>query len=262
MSLHQTTFYSNELQMNTTAYVILPESKVGNDVPIQPANYRLPVMWLLHGLFDDESMFLRYTSIERYASDTGIAVVMPRAERSFYTDMAAGGRYWHFITEELPQRMCFFYPLSLAPSENFVAGASMGGYGAYKWAFTHPDRFAAVAALSGVMDVTEFGQENPNLVPDWSLIFNQSDLHQTPADLTYLATHLPANQLQVLQTVGTEDFLYQMNQAIRPVLNKAFADRYTYFEGPGNHDFKFWDHQLPTIMNRFKAILTNKEGTK
>ncbi|RRK10190.1 peptidase M13 [Lactiplantibacillus garii] len=262
MSLHQTTFYSNELQMNTTAVVILPESKVGNDVPLQAVDHRLPVVWLLHGLFDDESMFLRYTSIERYASDTGFAVVMPRAERSFYTDMAAGGRYWHFITEELPQRMRFFYPLSLDPHKNFVAGASMGGYGAYKWAFTHPDRFAAVAALSGVMDVTQFGQDNPNLVPDWSLIFSQTDLHETPADINYLATHLPQNQLHVLQTVGTEDFLYQMNQAIRPVLATAFKERYTYLEGPGNHDFKFWDHQLPTIMDWFKTILLNKEGTK
>lgn len=260
MSLHQTTFYSNELQMNTTAIVILPEAKVGNDVPLQPADHRLPVVWLLHGLFDDETMFLRQTSIERYANDTGMAVVLPRAERSFYTDMAAGGRYWHFITEELPKRMRFFYPLSPDPHENFVAGASMGGYGAFKWAFRHPDRFAAVAALSGVMDVTQFGQDNPQLVPDWSLIFDQSDLHATPADIAYLAEHVGSTDLKVFQTVGTSDFLYQMNQAIRPVLRKAFNANYTYVEGPGNHDFKFWDHQLPLVMDWFKTILAAKEG--
>lgn len=255
MSLHQTTFYSNELQMNTSAYVILPENKDGNEVPLEPIDKRFPVLWLLHGLFDDESMFLRYTSIERYASDNQLAVVMPRAERSFYTDMAHGGRYWHYITEELPQRMRFFYPISTKPAENFVAGASMGGYGAYKWAFSHPDRFAGVAALSGVMDITAFGQDNPDLVPDWPLIFDQANLRDTPADLNYLVDHMQPNHLSVYQTVGTEDFLYQMNHEMKAVLSANFGNRYTYTEGPGNHDFKFWDQQLPTIMNWCQQLL-------
>ena len=241
--------------MNTTAYVILPERKTGNAVPLEQPDKQLPVVWLLHGLFDDESMFLRYTAIERYASETGFAVVMPRAERSFYTDMVHGGRYWHFITEELPQRMRFFYPLSLAAAENFVAGASMGGYGAYKWAFTHPDRFAGVAALSGVMDITAFGRDNPDLVPDWSTIFAQADLHDTPADLTYLVDHMRTDRLNVFQTVGTEDFLYQMNQKMKAVLSTAFGDHYTYSECHGNHDFNFWDQQLPIIMHWFQSLL-------
>jgi len=255
MSLHHTTFYSNELKMNTSAYVILPESKDNNEVPIEPVDKRYPVLWLLHGLFDDESMFLRYTSIERYASDTGIAVVMPRAERSFYTDMALGGRYWHFISEELPQRMRFFYPLSLDPAENFVAGASIGGYGAYKWAFTHPDRFAGVAALSGVMDITNFETEHADLIPDWHLIFDDQPVKDTPADLVWLVDHMRTDHLQVFQTVGTEDFLYQPNIKMKAILSQAFGDHYTYSECHGSHDFNFWDQQLPIIMHWFQRLL-------
>ncbi|WP_318764778.1 alpha/beta hydrolase [Lactiplantibacillus carotarum] len=259
MSLHQTTFYSNELQMNTTAIVILPEAKVGNDVPLQPADHRLPVVWLLHGLFDDETMFLRQTSIERYANDTGMAVVLPRAERSFYTDMAAGAVTGTSLPKNCPSE-CVSSTRSPRSPRKLRGGCVDGGYGAFKWAFRHPDRFAAVAALSGVMDVTQFGQDNPQLVPDWSLIFDQSDLHATPADIAYLAEHVGSTDLKVFQTVGTSDFLYQMNQAIRPVLRKAFNANYTYVEGPGNHDFKFWDHQLPLVMDWFKTILAAKEG--
>lgn len=42
--------------------------------------------------------WMRYTAIERYVRQYEIAVVMPEAHRSFYTDMRHGGRYWEFIS--------------------------------------------------------------------------------------------------------------------------------------------------------------------
>ena len=62
-----------------------------------------PVLYLLHGLSDDDTIWLRRTSIERYVAPLGLAVVMPQVHRSYYTDEAYGGRYWTFLSEELPQ---------------------------------------------------------------------------------------------------------------------------------------------------------------
>ena len=78
---------------------------------------------------------------------------MPNGFRGFYTDMAHGYAYWTHLSEELPRLARAFFPLSEAREENFVAGLSMGGYGAFKLALRRPDMFAAAASLSGALDI-------------------------------------------------------------------------------------------------------------
>ena len=72
----------------------------------------MPVLYLLHGRSDDETAWLRWSAIERHATEHGIAVVMPNAGRSFYTDQVVGYDYFSFISEELPRVMQGFFPLS------------------------------------------------------------------------------------------------------------------------------------------------------
>ena len=90
------------------------------------------MLYLLHGLSDDDTIWLRRTSIERYVAPLGLAVVMPQVHRSFYTDEAYGGRYWTFLSEELPAWSRRFFRVSGGREDTFVAGLSMGGYGALK----------------------------------------------------------------------------------------------------------------------------------
>src|SRR3712207_4064507 len=112
-----------------------------------------PVLYLLHGLSDDDTIWLRRTSIERYVAPLGLAVVMPQVHRSFYADERYGGRYWTFLSEELPALVDSWFRVSQRREDTFVAGLSMGGYGALKWALRQPDRFAAAASLSGAVGV-------------------------------------------------------------------------------------------------------------
>ncbi len=58
-----------------------------------------PTLYLLRGLSDDHTIRQRRTSIERYAAKYGIAIVMPNGDRSWYTDMAHGCRYFTFVSE-------------------------------------------------------------------------------------------------------------------------------------------------------------------
>lgn len=99
-----------------------------------------PVLYLLHGLSDDHTIWHRRTSIERYVSALGLAVVMPNVGKSFYTDMANGGNYFTFITEELPTLVQSYFPVSAKREDNFIAGLSMGGYGAFKVALSCPEK--------------------------------------------------------------------------------------------------------------------------
>ena len=125
------------------------------------------MLYLLHGLSDDDTIWLRRTSIERYVAPLGLAVVMPQVHRSFYTDEAHGNRYWTFLSEELPELVHHFFRLSRRREDTFVAGLSMGGYGALKWALREPERFAAAASMSAAADVAGMqahGDWRPELV--------------------------------------------------------------------------------------------------
>lgn len=99
------------------------------------------------------NVWTRYTAIERYADELGLAVVMPQVHRSFYTDQALGGRYRTWIEQELPELVHRFFRVSDDPAETFVAGSSMGGYGTLGWALGDPGRFGAAASLSGALDI-------------------------------------------------------------------------------------------------------------
>ena len=148
MALVSWNYHSHTLGISASANVILPQASVEK-------GEKLPVLYLLHGLSDDHTNWQRRTSIERYADPLGLAVVMPAVNRSFYANMAHGPRYWDFICEELPQLAQSFFPLSDKRADTFVAGLSMGGYGAFKVALSHPNRYAAAASLSGTVDVVQ-----------------------------------------------------------------------------------------------------------
>jgi S-formylglutathione hydrolase FrmB len=147
--------FSEALEVGTTISVVLPqpaEDQIGVGAAVREGPP--PVLYLLHGLTDDHTAWSRYTSIARYAETAGLAVVMPSVHHSFYTDEVYGHRYWSYVSEELPALVSSFFRVSSTPSDTFVAGLSMGGFGALKLALSHPDRYAAAASLSGALDLT------------------------------------------------------------------------------------------------------------
>jgi putative tributyrin esterase len=244
-------FFSEVLGISTAMHVILPEttySQIGMDS--KASGEKHPTLYLLHGLSDDHTIWTRRTSIERYASERGIAVVMPAAGRSFYTDMAAGYKYWTFISEEVPRIARSFFPLSAERSYNFVAGLSMGGYGALKLGVTHPDRYAAAASLSGAVDAESIARQRD--LDEMTRIFGDLDLLKgSENDLFHLTQQLVdsgAEQPLIYQCCGTEDFLYEDNSRYRE-LCESLPLSYTYEEEPGTHNWAYWDMKIQRVLN-------------
>ncbi|UJF35017.1 alpha/beta hydrolase [Paenibacillus hexagrammi] len=244
-------FYSETLGVSASMYVILPQlsqSQIGLKSKVHGDKH--PTLYLLHGLSDDHTIWMRRTSIERYASELGLAVVMPAVNRSFYTDMQSGYKYWSFISEELPRLAQSFFPLSSDREFNYAAGLSMGGYGALKLVLSHPERFAAGASLSGVVDIARLA-DDPERKADMSLIFGDtSKLEGSESDLFHLAKQLSDAKTtapRIYQCCGTEDFLYKDNVRFRDYCRTLDLD-YTYEEEQGEHEWGYWDQKIQSVL--------------
>jgi S-formylglutathione hydrolase FrmB len=255
MALIDCKFFSETLGMCSSLRVILPEAtqrRIG-DVGVSRAGESAfrghPTLFLLHGMSDDETVWTRSTSLERYAAALGLAVVMPNVHRSFYTNMRHGYRYWDFVSQELLDKARSFFPLSSAREDNFVAGLSMGGHGAFKLALRLPEVFAAAASLSGVADVAEFRESR---ALDYQLIFGErGPARGSEHDVFHLASALSASvgspRPRLYQCCGTEDFLLSQNRALRDHLQPLGFD-YLYEEGPGDHDWSYWDRGIQRVL--------------
>lgn len=242
MALIQCDFFSETLQLSTSMNVLLP----------QPARARYPVLYLLHGLSDDHSTWLRRTSIERYVDPLGLAVVMPAVHRSFYADMVHGNRYWTFVSQELPALARSFFPISRRREDTFVAGLSMGGYGAFKLALSFPQRFGAAASLSGALDqAADMKYTEPAWRAEMETIFGDLDKFAgSPNDVMHLARKLAKSarpQPRLYQCCGTEDFLYDQNLCFRDQARALDLDL-TYEEGPGEHEWGYWDRMIQRVL--------------
>ncbi len=255
MALLRCDFFSEVLGLSTSMTVLLPQAtttQIGMAGAARTGDP--PVLYLLHGLSDDDTIWCRRTSIERYVAPLGLAVVMPQVHRSFYADMAFGNRYWTFISEEVPALARSLFPLSAARADNFVAGLSMGGYGAFKLALTHPDRFAAAASLSGALHAARLAAEpDPThlTAEEIKVIFGVSRrVTGSPQDLFYLAERVAASKgpkPKLYQWCGTEDVLYADNLAFRDHA-LALGLPLTYEEGPGGHEWLHWDREIQGVL--------------
>jgi putative tributyrin esterase len=253
MALLDCHFFSQVLGLVCTMNVILPDPVTsGEGATPPPRSHKYPTLYLLHGMSDDHTTWQRRTSIERYVEPLDLAVVMPAVQRSFYTDMVAGGRYWTFISEEVPALARHYFPLSEVRDQNYVAGVSMGGYGAFKLALTYPERYAAAASLSGALDVIQLAraEEEAGAQELKSIFGAASALARGPNDLFYLAERVVEQRgprPALYQWCGTEDFLYADNVRFHEHTQRSGLS-VTYAEGPGGHEWSCWDEQIQHVL--------------
>ena len=252
MALIHCDFRSEVLGLHSSVIVILPERPY-SDILTSPTP-KFPTLYLLHGLTDDHTRWQRQTSIERYAEEKGIAVVMPAVHRSYYADMTNGYRYWTYVSEEVPARAREMFPLSAKREENFVAGLSMGGYGAFKMALRHPEQYAAAASLSGALDVANLAnlKGDPVWENEMRTIFGDlSRISASENDLFYLAEQVAASDQpkpRLYQWCGTEDFLYPSNLRFRDFMQGLPLD-FSYSDGPGDHTWRYWDSEIEKVLD-------------
>ena len=254
MILTEVKFHSEILDLHNTMYVLLPQRLMAERKSRRAKRHR--VLYLLHGHSDDHTAWQRWTSIERYVEGLNLAVVMPAVHLSFYSDMAYGSRYGQFIGEEVSAVVHDLFPLSSKREDTYVAGLSMGGYGAFKLALTYPERYAAAASLSGAVDIAEVVREkrsdpaNKAWLAEMRTVFGDLNrVRGSKHDLFTLAKRVARSPVRprLYQCCGTEDFLYADNVRFRDALRKLPLDL-MYEDGPGDHNWAYWDKMIQNVL--------------
>lgn len=255
MALYHCSNQSEILGVSVSYNVIVPPKKYVKGG--EPNSGPLPVLYLLHGLSDNENTWIRNTSIERHLWQSNFICVTPNVGRSFYADMVHGYKYWTFITEELPFMIQSTFSISCKREDTFVAGLSMGGYGAFKIALNYPERIRAAASFSGCLDLAAH-VTNPVSLPkyDFELVFGKNvKIDKTENDLIYMLEKNAnrSNMPSLYQSCGTEDFLYQDNKKFKNVAETNKYELY-YEEEPATHEWGYWDRQINKAIAYFKKI--------
>ena len=125
---------------------------------------RYPVLYFLHGLGDNEQTLFNsggWTLLEDLRNQHKMGdfmIVAPEGKRSFYIDSADGSvRYNEFFLQEFLPQIEGKYRIKPGRAGRAISGISMGGYGALRFAFAHPELFSAVSAQSAAL-ITESPQ--------------------------------------------------------------------------------------------------------
>ncbi len=259
MAIFECKMFSNELFASVGVNVILPTPDsgdyfLGTDTAYPKDGQKYQVLYLLHGISADHTDWARFSGIERYAQEKQIAVVMPGVSNSLYCNLIYGGNYYNYYTKELPKMMESLFPISKKRENTFVAGLSMGGFGALKAALRNPDKYCAAASLSGGVGRIRNSNTTPIDVTKWtSAAYGENEKYYNPdeEDLKVMLKKLKDSGTQMprlYQACGTEDFLYPANTDFRDYALEIGADL-TYEEGPGIHDWNFWDPYIKRVLD-------------
>lgn len=263
------------LKGNTQVSIILPQIPQGADPKtFYSGEKKYKVLWLLHGTFGDHSDWVRYTGIELYARERGLVVVMPSALNSNYSnweDTMLGYNMYDFLTEELMPMVQHWFPASGRREDNFIAGLSMGGRGAVKYAANRPELFAGAAVLSAVpvdFALMKPGDPNPFLDPEnprTSLsIRNAGGLEKYIASeenvWDILDKKAPMGVLpRLFFACGQEDvLLYRQYTAFQKHCLEIGLDA-DWFSLPGYaHEWRFWDIAIQKALDLFGILPVRK----
>ncbi|MFX3616914.1 MAG: alpha/beta hydrolase [Sporolactobacillus sp.] len=240
MALMTINLHSETLDLQTAVNVLIPDKLTAGEPPA--------TLYLLHGLSGDYSSWLLKTSLLRYAENRQLTIIMPSADRSFYTDMVHGNRYWSYLTEELPAKLGSWLPLTQKRENRFVGGLSMGGYGALKWGLSAPEKFAGILSMSAAVDLAALLERSPEYRDNFESIFgNPLSFPHSDNDLFHLVDKVSDQDHpmpEILQFCGNADFLYTDNLRFKAKLDASKIPHSFHEKEAMGHEWAYWDESM------------------
>ena len=255
MALIQMNCFSCALARTVPVHVILPSDKVDSHTHRYVRRARpFKTLYLLHGMFGNYSDWVVNTRVQRWAEERDLAVVMPSGDNMYYVDsLLPFNDYGSFVGEELPALMRATFPLSDRREDTFVAGLSMGGFGALRNGWKYADTFGCIAALSSAITVLD--PSVPPIAGDKAVFGDLATAAETDKNhqvaYAQLRARVATGQAQMpalYLACGTDDPFIASTRALRDQLAADGVDL-TYDEMPGGHDWDFWAAQIKKVID-------------
>lgn len=259
MALLQVNFMARTLMRTVPVNVILPVDKLFTDQTGQPGTKPFKTLYLLHGILGNYTDWISGTCIQRWAEEKDLAVVMPSGDNMFYVDQpAAHNFYGEFIGKELVEMTRRMFPLSHKREDTFIAGLSMGGYGAIRNGLKYHETFSCIAGLSAanvVESLHTYNEDSPSFIHRKSFI--QTALGSLDAvkgsdkDPIWLAEQLAVGKSakpSIFLACGVDDGLLDINRKLHKDLT-ALGYTVTYEEGSGGHEWDFWNRTIKHVID-------------
>jgi putative tributyrin esterase len=227
-------------------------------VPAEAAGQRdLPIVILLHGVYSSHWAWAFKGGAHRTAAAMIAAGELPPVVLAMPSDGLWGDGsgyvphatqdFERWIVEEVPAVANLAVPETSTKSPLFLAGLSMGGFGALRLAGKHPARFRAVSGHSSATHKDQFRDLVGERLRDWS---------DAPEDRSVLDALL--QQPTALPTIrfdcGMEDFLIEPNRELHQALVAAGVP-HTYEEFPGEHTWDYWENHLHDSLRFFGRMI-------
>jgi len=236
------TFRSQSLQREMAYCLLLPA-----DYETSQRTY--PVLYLLHGLWGSENDWLALTNVAEQVRALPLIVVMPQADDSWYVNAATRpeAKYEDYVFGDLVQEIEDKYRAEKAREARFLAGLSMGGYGALKQGVKQPQRFAVVGAFSATINAARRVRLDV----------------KTPGIAFGTADSPTRNENDVFTLIGKADpkslpYIFVMTGFDDPValedgrgflaLAQLMRVQYEYHEFPARHEWPFWQKSLEAYL--------------
>ncbi|MCE0522947.1 MAG: esterase family protein [Methylacidiphilales bacterium] len=232
-------YFSEALQKQSAAHILLPEGK---------GRGPFPVLYLLHGLSDDHTIWMRRSNIERHVGGWPLIVVIPDGGCGFYCDAVEGFAYQTAIVRDLVNTIDTFFHTKAERKGRCIGGLSMGGYGAIKLALQYPDLFVSAHSHSGCPD---YGHGGWTDLPGTKQILGDKLGGGGPNDLYRLAAEAKgwkqSKRPELWIDCGTKDALLKENRHFSAYLKKLRLP-HVYKEFPGGHSWEYWDRHIQDAL--------------
>ena len=250
MALIQVNYLSKALFREVPVNVILPVDRFDADTNryLNGKDRKYKTLYLLHGLLGNYTDWISQTRIQKWAEEKNLAVVMPSGDNAFYfNSRTPWNDYGTFIGEELVDVTRRMFPLSEKREDTFIAGLSMGGFGALRNGIVYSKNFSHVAGLSSAVHIFEDTSEEANI----GLFDNIEEASKTNKNPWVAVEEMLSEKRpipKIYMACGTKDDLMPANISFRNFLQEKGFE-VTWDEDDYGHDWDFWDSQIKKVLD-------------
>ncbi|MEI7499655.1 MAG: alpha/beta hydrolase family protein [Bacteroidota bacterium] len=249
--------------LTMTSAILKSERKFAVYLPpdYETSQRSYPVLYLLHGMGDDQTGWVQFGEALRIADNairegkaTSMIIIMPDANTGkvgYFNDISGTWLYEDFFFDELMPYVEKKYRIKGEKRYRAIAGLSMGGGGSFIYALHHPELFSSACPLSAYIGPLSFKE-----CKDYFLRINESytdsviRVYYEKHNVLSLLDQVESKQIKSVRwfiDCGDNDFLYEGNSLVHIAMRKKDIP-HEFRIRDGSHNWTYWRDSLPVVL--------------